>query len=547
MSVSLYLRMFGSPQCFVGGKLLDGFTYSRARALVYYLGTTNRSHAREALATLLWNTTDAALTNKSLRNVLTDLRQQLGNHLQISRYALGPAPDSDWQVESRIFETLLQPAQTAEKQALSRLRRAVSLYRGEFLDGFFVAGASAFNEWVEAERLRLRTLALSALTVLTEAALEKGHYLEGITFANRHLDLDPWNEDTHRLLLLLLERSGQRSAAVKHYQSYCANLYRELGVEPVEETQELVREIARKEARSYASTTLDAPIPAQPHVTPVATVLLPFYQTPLIGREAELAQVELLLQRGQQLVTITGLGGSGKTRLAVEIATRLATTASPAGAAPGILFIPLDGLMSPGMPHDAVKAALSTQIAAQLDQHSDQDTPAQVFHRLAEFSGVIILDYLDTLPAGSAVVVELLRAAPRSQFIVTSRSRLHIHGEHIVWLRGLAFPDPNQPITVVDGEHYPALTLFLRTAQAFLPTLALNSATLALISRICQQVDGLPLAVELAANLLQLMSCSEIAGELEDDFSILQTAGSYVLPRQSDLWAVFKEAWDYPS
>ena len=190
---------------------LTGFGSSKAQALLCYLAVSGQPHARSALAGLLWaDMTDAAAL-MNLRQVLTRLRRVVGAHLTITRQTLAFNQNSNYWLDVDAF--LAGVGGTSSEVDIARLHEAVELYQGDFLAGFFVRDAPLFEAWQLAQRAELRTTMLGALQQMAAYYIQHSDDERGIVIIRRLLDLEPWHEEAHRQLMLLLARSGQRSAA----------------------------------------------------------------------------------------------------------------------------------------------------------------------------------------------------------------------------------------------------------------------------------------------------------------------------------------------
>ncbi len=228
---------------------------------------------------------------------------------------------------------------------------------------------------------------------------------------------------------------------------------------------------------------------------------LPVPPTPLVGREGELAELEALMQApGVRLVTLTGTGGTGKTRLAIELAQRL-TTAHP----DGVYFVPLAAATT--------AEVMWTSIATTLDVPAADRMPPRLFEHLAHRSAVLVLDNLEQLPGADAVVSELLTRCPQLVAVATSRRPLHVAAEH-----EHAVPPLDLPLTAdVDGAgHSAAVQLFVQHARKVNSRFALTAANAADVSAVCRRLDGLPLAIELAAARTRLLSPKALLAHLGD-------------------------------
>jgi predicted ATPase/DNA-binding SARP family transcriptional activator len=533
VSDDLLITLLGSPAIRLGDQPVRGFVSNKAAALAYYLAATGRAHSRDALAALLWPEAMGDQALKNLRDVLSNLRRLLGPHILIDRQTASLAPGAAQQADSRRFEAFLAAAQRHDApDKLAALRSAVALYRGDFLEGFGVADAEPFEEWALVERERLRGLALDALHTLASGAAQHGAYHEGIAYASRLLALDPTREEAHRQMMRLLALSGQRGAALAQYETCRRVLGEELGIDPDEETEALHRQILSGEL--IGERAAGAPM------RPIHAVPAPIGA--FIGRAAELGLVIERLRDPQcRLLTIVGLGGAGKTRLAIEAARRLIPASEAGELFPhGIVFVPLAAIDAAG--EQAAFAALDARIADALRfTFSGQEPPhIQLGHYLRERNMLLVLDNCEHLPLAT-LVVDLLERAPGLNILATSRGRLNVLGEEIVELEGLAFPAELAGRANIDG--YEAIQLFRHTARAANPRLAWTPENMAAAARICALVGGLPLGIELAASLARLMSCAEIAHEIESNLNFLQSTRHDLPERHRNLRAVLDHSW----
>ena len=542
MAATLTIDMLGSPAISMDGTPVRGFVSSKAAALVYYLAATGRTHTREALAGLLWADVTQAQASKNLRDVLSNLRKLLEPYLEITRQAVGLTADAAALVDSRRFEAGVEAARRQPAGAAQALREVAALYQGDFLEGFAIADAPEFEEWVTIQREQLRRLFMDVLQGLADDAASRNSYAEAVDYATRILALDPTREATHRQKMLLLALSGQRRLALAQYETCRRVLNDELGLDPDEETEALQRRILSGDIAP--APTAEQVLPARPHYA------LPAPLSAFIGRNDELGQVvEQLGERGQRLVTITGAGGMGKTRLALHAAHQL-LPASQRGAlfANGIAFV---GLAAVGLAawdvQDAERAVYPILAARAADvlsfTFSGPEAPhIQLGHYLREKQLLLILDNCEHLPV-TGFVVELLEQAPAIAVLVTSRGRLNVRGEYVVELAGLPFPSRREVAAHVDLESYSALQLFRHNAQLVNPRLDWTPVTEAAAARVCEIVAGLPLGIELAASLARLMPCEEIAREIESNLNFLQSVRRDLPERHQSLQAVFDHSW----
>jgi DNA-binding SARP family transcriptional activator len=248
MSKKLELALLGNIEVRQDGVPVAGFRSSKAQALLAYLAVTGRPHLRPALAGLLWGEMPEAAARRNLTQALSNLRRVVGSYLEVSRQAIAFNRQASYWLDVELF--LAQAGETAAEHAsaradITRLEAAVALYSGDFLEGFYVRDAPAFEEWMLAQRARLRELALQGLHTLADHYARQGEagQAKGIDFTTRLLALEPWREDAHRALMLLLAQSGQRGAALAQYETCRKALAEDLGVEPGPETHQLYQRI----------------------------------------------------------------------------------------------------------------------------------------------------------------------------------------------------------------------------------------------------------------------------------------------------------------
>lgn len=225
----LELSLLGSPCAALDGIPLHGTLLHKDLALLYYLAVSGRPQPRDSLAALLWGEISEESARRNLRKSLTELRRRVGDHLAIARDEIALAPArctlDVWTLE-RFADTGIAAAD------LAQLRAAAALYRGDFLEGFRLHNAPDYERWIYNMQERLRGTVVIVLATLAAKHVHAGELAGAIAAQHRILELEPWREESHRELMLLLARSGQKSAALAQYKVCVKVLAAELGVQP---------------------------------------------------------------------------------------------------------------------------------------------------------------------------------------------------------------------------------------------------------------------------------------------------------------------------
>lgn len=500
------MTLFGGIDVRLGDEPITGFISNKSLALLIYLAMTRRVHTRAALAGLFWPDVPEATAKVSLRQVLSNLNKLVGSHLIIQRQTAVFNTNADYWLDAQAFVTATENA-----QADGEWQQAATLYQGEFLAGFYVNDAKPFEEWATLERDRFQRLGLQAWEHLAAKQTEAGQFEASIAALTHLLTFAPWHEPAHRQLMRLLARQGRTEAALRQYEQCRQALASDLDVEPSTATATLFSRIQALRQRPQAHN-------------------LPHTPTPFIGRVAELETVcGLLTRHNGRLVTILGMGGTGKTRLAIEVAQR-----TKAHFLEGVTFVNLAGVTKPEQIAPAIARALNFNLAT---------TPApetQLINHLSTQERLLLLDNMEQLAEDSDFIGDLLHETQDIKVLVTSRHTLNLVQEWIFALEGMAYPTQetdDQAWSQFDGIH-----LFSQTAQRVQQDFSLAEEKTAVI-QICQLVVGMPLAIELAAAALRDRSCAQIAANIDHNLDSLQAVWRNVPARHRSMQAVFQHSW----
>lgn len=504
MEIYLEIQLLGGMQIQINRAPINGFISSKAPALLVYLAVNQRAHQRETLASLLWGEMPDADARNNLRQALSNLRKFFRPYLKITHDTVQFNAELPYVLDVEHFIHAFEAG---------NLEKAITIYKGSFLEGIAIREAPLFEEWAFVQQARLHEQALAALHRLMTAHANCGEYGPAINYANRLLALDPWREEIHRQLMLMQARSGQRSAALAQYNACRAMLHKEFDAEPSAETTALYERI--KESLKNKRSNLPAAV------------------TGFVGRENELAQLRQMLASPEiRLVTILGPGGVGKTRLALETAA-----SCEALFLNGVWFAPLENEQPSGS--NRLLLALASVLGCVLS--SPHEPARELIHFLRSKELLLVVDELEDHLDGVGLLAELLVQAPDIKILATSRQRLGLQAEHVFRLDGLTVPPGAQKTQ----EPSAARQLFIQRARRAQADFNPSHADVLAITKICRLVEGMPLGIELAAAWVNQFTCSEIAGQIESSIDFLQTRFRDSSPRRSNLRGVFEWSWNH--
>ena len=547
------LYLFGSPHFDIDGHPVK-LELRKSLALLAYLAVQKETLQRDFITNLLWPEEDSTRGRSHLRHVLSPLRIALPEGwLAADRERIGLDPDVEMWVDVIEFRRLVtscsqhgHPESEICPGCQPLLAQAVELYRDDFMSGFTLPDSPSFDEWQYFQAEGLRQVLDGALKKLVQCLVLADRLDLAVQPARRRLVIDPLNEDAHCQLMRLYAWNRQRSLALRQFRECKEVLSNQLGIDPQKASFDLMHEIESGKvparpthpawqhgmAKDTAGFRQNPQASLDTTIVPKPKYNLPVELTSFIGREKEIEEVKALV-RDHRLVTLTGSGGVGKTRLALRVADKLLDDYSD-----GVYLVELAPLTDPGLIPQAVMAALGLV-------EQTEKTPARL---LADFLEprqlLLVLDNVEhLLEACTELVDGLLRSALRLTILATSREILGVAGEFHYRVPPLGMADPLRLPVLKELAHFDALRLFVERARAVSTGFSLTEENAPDVAQITQRLDGIPLAIELAAARVRLLSVGQIGLRLDDVFRLLTGGSRTALPRHQTITALID--WSY--
>ncbi len=490
------------------------------------LSPCHRMH-RERVMYFLWPDLGRRAAANNLRHALHVARQAFepaatrpSGYLRLVGEELALCPDSPLWVDVDAFDEAALMARRSRGPAT--YRAAIELYTGDLLP------EDRYEEWTGGRREELRTTFLALLLELAGLHEERGEYGRAIEALTRVLSEEPTREEAHAGLMRLYALSGRRREALRQYERFEETLRRELGTEPGADVRHLHEEILsgrfpsdQRSLEDYRSEEVSGP-----HNLPVP-------RDSFVGRGQDLVEIKRLLAM-TNLLTLTGAGGSGKTRLALEVARELV------GSYPdGVWFTELAPLSEGALVPQTVAGALGVR------EQPGRPLPDTLVEHLRDKRALLILDNCEHLVEAAARQTDtLLSSCPRLRILATSREPLGVAGEVNWRVPPLSVPDTDLLSAAEDLERYEAVRLFVERARPRLPTFGLTPENARAVVEICRRLDGIPLAIELATARVTALAVEQVAQRLEDSLKLLTGGSRTATPRQRTLRGTLDWSYD---
>jgi predicted ATPase/DNA-binding SARP family transcriptional activator len=498
-------RILGPLEVLEDGRSVKLGGAKQRALLAVLLLHANRVVSTDALLEALWGDRPPETAPKALQVYVSRLRKTLGAERIVtasSGYRIAVEP-GEFDLER--FRTLV---------AAGSFHQALGLWRGDALADF------AYEPFAQSEIARLEELRLACLERRIEADLASGDHAALVGELEQLVRAHPLRERLRAQLMLALYRSGRQADALDAYQDAYTALSEQLGIEPSKGLRDLQQAILNQDPK------------LEPARSPPGRIELPVWLTPLLGRSREVESISALLRGDVRLLTLIGPGGTGKTRLAVEVARELAPEYDE-----GARFVGLAPLADAELVLPSIATTLGVRPSG-----GEGDVNAMA-RALDGRSLLLVLDNYEHLLDAAPVAGQLAAAVPGLTVLATSRAPLHLSGEHL-W--------PVSPLEVPSGDtdrdpdrlrELSAVELFVARARAAQPNFALTEDNAAEVAEVCMRLDGLPLAIELAAARVAALAPEALLGRLERVLPLLGAGPRDAPERQRTLEAAI--AWSY--
>lgn len=522
---ALRVVLMGGFTVSVAGRAVDpsAWRLRKAQDLIKVLALSpGRRLLRDQLLEIIWPDRDLASAVNNLHQVLYAARHAISSAggdghacLTLKAETVQLCPDGRIEVDAEEFEAAAHAALARRRRA--DLEKALELYTGELLPD------DRYADWAGDRRESLTRLRANLLSELASGLEEAGDLTAAAEALGRLVLEDPTDERSARALMRVHARAGNRTAAMRQYETLQRVLREELDVDPEPATRSLFEAVVS----GQVSRPTDAAAGSRP-----PTNLRPALSS-FVGRTQELAELDVLT-RENRLVTLVGAGGCGKTRLAQEVGRR-----GLEHFGGGTFLVELAPLAQ------ARDVPLETMRTLEVRRGPDETAPQAICRSIASRHVLLIFDNCEHVADEAAQLIgALLSTSPHLKVLATSREPLRVPGEVLRRVSSLRVPDPSHLPSLTDLRDYDAVTLFTERARSAQRGFELDEGNAADVASVCFRLDGMPLALELAAARVPALGISGIARNLDDRFRILTDGPRTALSRQRTLEATVEWSFD---
>ena len=516
----LEVRLLGKFEVRQDGKTIAITSRPAQSLFAYLILSAATAHRREKLAGMLWPDSLEETARSNLRSALWKIRKAFPSSTS-PKYLLADDLTIAFNASAEYWLDAAELEKVNENVSADELMTTLSLYHGELLPGFY-------DEWVVLEREHLSSVFEHHMARLMSSLENEDRWLDILEWGERWIKLGQKPEPAYRALMIAHAAKGDMSKVAATYER-CINSLHEFGIEPSEQTQALYE---RLKAGKVVHETGPA-IPGREKPKESVKTNLPVPITSFIGREKEIEEVVRMLGRNR-LVTLAGSGGVGKTRLAIQASQKLLDKFKD-----GVWWVELVGLGDP--------ALVPQTVAKTLDVHEVPNQPLieTLVWELQTKQVLFVLDNCEHLIVACAqLAARLLSGTKNLRILATSREALDILGETVWPVPSLSLPDTQDSASIKALSKSESVRLFIERATLIQPQFSLTDQNANSVAQICHRLSGMPLAIELAAARIRMMTIDEIASRLNDRFSLLTSGNRSALPRQQTLRATIDWSHD---
>ena len=505
------VRFLGKFELKNGGKPISISSRPAQSLFAYLILNAAGSHRREKLAGLLWPDSLEETARDNLRHALWRVRKALESgsatrFVHADDLTISFKASADFWLDAAALEKLDENASSDE------LITVLSEYQGELLPGFY-------DEWVMLEREHLDSTFEHHMARLLSLLQAEERWLDILDWGERWIKLGQKPEPAYRALMSAHAAKGDMSKVAATYER-CVKSLKEFGIEPSPQTSELYQTLKSRKETPKPASALARSIAKEEYSN------IPVPLTSFVGRQKELKEISRLLS-SSRLLTLTGPGGVGKTRLAIQTARD-----SLKNFRDGVYWVSLVGLSDEDLIPQEIAKSLNVREVS-------QDALIEILKtHLKSKDLLLVLDNCEHLIRACAQYAEqLLAACPKLKILATSIEALGLFNETTWQVPSLPLPAMQESLSFKELQEFASIELFDKRASNAKSGFVLNERNASSVAQICHRLDGIPLAIELAAARIKVLSVDEIAARLDDRFSLLTAGSRTAIPRHQTLRA----------
>ena len=514
----LEVRLLGKFDVRRDGKTIVITSRPAQSLFAYLIMNAGTAHRREKLAGMLWPDSLEGTARDNLRHALWRVRKALPSQPE-AEYLLADDLSISFNASTEYWLDAAELEKVSENASTDELIAVLSEYQGELLLGFH-------DEWIVLEREHLNSIFEHHMARLMSLLQEEERWLDILDWGERWIKLGKTPEPAYRALMSAHAAQGDMYKVAAMYER-CVKSLKELGIEPSEQTKKLYENL-KLGIGTPKSVFLSTKVPAKK-----TSSNMPVPLTSFVGREKELKEITRLLS-SSRLLTLTGPGGVGKTRLAIRAASD-AIQEFP----DGVFWVDLAGLSDANLIPQEIARSLKVR---ELPMEPMIET---LGNYLVSKDLLIVLDACEHLIEASAKCVEqLLAACPKLKILASSRERLGIFNETVWHVPSLPLPELKQNPSLKEIQGFASIQLFITRAGSINSDFSLSDLNARPVAQICNQLDGMPLAIELAAARAEMLTVDQIASRLNNRFSVLTSGSRTAMQRHQTLRATIDWSHD---